>query len=335
MDGWKNYGYNIGIPRRLSYSGNVDAWCWEQQDFRDYIQRAEIYADGICKPIKDQTNKEAIKVEAGMQGYTRIGPFKFSFPYLSPNTTVATKYKTGLTQLKVYNQSNSEINGFKITTFIGNQEKEIGVEEITPGLEIYISIPNNAGVERISKITGTGTMNEKWAKLTFFYSSDKQNLMLLRKTYYGDAEGSINFTYEYDIPITGSVTISKIDADTGATLGTTPKFIIRHQDGQYLTGGLNGTVAGYTGNINSATRYQSGHQINLTRSGTYTFLEVQNPGYGYPYASVSSPINLGSINVTLGQNQAITLRNSKQTGNLRIYKRDYDNQNVGLGRSKL
>lgn len=64
--------------------------------------------------------------------------------------------------------------------------------------------------------------------------------------------------------------------------------------------------------------------IDNLQVGTYTITEVSNNNYGY------SKVERGQVTVYSGRIAAFTLPNEKQTGNLKIYKKDADNDTIAL-----
>lgn len=246
--------------------------------------------------------------------------------------------------VSAYDQNGNQINGTSIFRYEGSTQVEITkiklyaevfnvpgeyefATNLKPDVDFYVRVPLNSGATKLTKLLTVGVQNNKWSTVAFMQASGYQDCIEVERS--GNWNDSYVMEYDYNVPLQGSMTISKTDTDTGANLGNT-RFIVQYQDGQYLTGGTSGSSAGYTGNKNQATWYQPGSKINIAREGTYTFLEVQKQQYGYPDASLNSPLNVGSIAGTLGQDKTVYLKNTKQTGNLQIIKKDADNPNIVL-----
>lgn len=133
---------------------------------------------------------------------------------------------------------------------------------------------------------------------------------------------------------TGNLIINKVDEDTGAALGGV-SLKIRNSNGQYLRAVSNGIESKVVGKIVltnlettpypwEATEFVTASngmvEIQNILAGQYTVEEVFNPYYGY------TQMVYDTVNVTRTATATLTLKNPKQTGNLRIYKIDKDSK---------
>ena len=128
------------------------------------------------------------------------------------------------------------------------------------------------------------------------------------------------------------VTITKIDADSGDEMEGLGVVLYDATAGKYV---VEGEPSTYVDDINQATVYKTqkgGVQAHyLKRNHEYIVYEVLNPFYGYEEVSMDNPLELTRFKLNGdGMNIDITAENVKKTGNLKIEKRDYDDENKPL-----
>ena len=143
--------------------------------------------------------------------------------------------------------------------------------------------------------------------------------------------------------IIGNLKIVKKDADNSNLNLSGVSFKIRNSSGQYIiavdTNGktqskVTGTIqlGNYktTTNINSATEFVTDSNgtitINNLIKGNYQIVETKMPNYGYTVLG-----NSVSATVTASKTVTTTIKNTKQTGNMRIQKRDATNSSAMSG----
>ncbi len=134
---------------------------------------------------------------------------------------------------------------------------------------------------------------------------------------------------------TGNIKIEKKDADSNAAMQGI-SFRIKKQNSGYVVGmksdgsaikTATGTVKfdnmKTTNNASEATTFVTDEQgliqIYNILVGSYEIIEISNPGYGYTVL----PKNV-TVKVTASNTVTTTVKNEKQTGNLKIEKKDTD-----------
>lgn len=228
--------------------------------------------------ITDNTNKDNIQVKAYQrdgQDYLRIGPFNWTFSGTIKGVTAQ-------------DQNSNNINGLIYSSFNGNNEYWYNVDEIKSGRDFYISIPANANITRITRISATASIDVKGVKIWFLEAKNgyMQNL-IIREPYTGQDE--ITTPFDYDIPILGNLKVIKVNKDNHEIRLEGVGFYIQHkQTGKYVHQDSNGNIS-YVDNRQQATEFvtDSNGEILIRNLvvGTYVAYETKNPNYGYEIIS--------------------------------------------------
>ena len=115
----------------------------------------------------DNTKKEAIKVQSDGD-YIKVGPFNWSF-------------SGTLSNVEVKDQDGNTISNITFSTYSGTTENTIGVGDIPSGKDFYISIPISSGINRITTITASGSVETKGVKIWFLESQSGAKYQNLKK----------------------------------------------------------------------------------------------------------------------------------------------------------
>ena len=184
---------------------------------------------------------------------TNAGPFKF-------------KYSGNITSITVEDEDGNAISsGIK---FVNNEQNEIKASDIKSEQEFYIA---NTSDKKLGKITvnvsAEGTLT---AEISLLRAGRNQKLMMV-----DTSTSSSHASASVKIKTYGSLTLNKIDADTGEKLDA--GFKIQTSKG----GWLKGSKGSYTYNASEddATIYRSGKLEELDFD-TYNVYEVEAPA-GY------------------------------------------------------
>lgn len=264
---------------------------------------------------KNLESKATVAVQGGTT-YTYLGPFKITGTGTIKDVVVAGNYKYSAKQVRWSTTANS--NGLKDNIAITkgknfylrvkadlSSTKNIKVKITTKSGKYY-----QARVALITYLCGTHTSN---------FSS--QNLGIYRGKVKTVESNQIETTVKQpgipdkpntpppsgggddDKPEKGNLDIIKQDTDTGAKLA-----------------GVSIRVTG-PNQYDKTFKTDAQGKISLTNLtlGTYTIKETANPYYGYTVL-VNSSINLQNKT-----KKTVVLKNTKQTGNLKINKVDKDN----------
>lgn len=138
---------------------------------------------------------------------------------------------------------------------------------------------------------------------------------------------------------TGNLSIEKVDEDNSNTKLGNVEFKIRNKDtnryvianrissGSYaITDPLNAYTTNEANGTTFVTNATTGKiVVNGLDVGNYEIIEKKNPNYGYTVLA-----NNVSVSISNGQTAPVTIKNRKQTGNLKIQKVDGDDNNVKL-----
>ena len=256
------------------------------QDAIDYANDISDVAEATDNTNKD--NIRAVAYERDGQQFIRIGPFNWSFGGT-------------LTELSVLDQDSNAISGLTFSSFRGNEETFFGMDGIQSNSDFYISIPSNGNVSRITKITGKAQMDVAGVNIWFLESTETylQN-MIIREPL--DAKQDIDLSFDYDIPITGSLKVVKVNEDnTEVKLPGVGFYIMNDQLGKYVKQDESGNIS-YVDTREEATEFitdQNGEFLveNLL-VGTYTAYETQNPNYGYELSTVGEPTRVVADDTT-------------------------------------
>ena len=137
----------------------------------------------------------------------------------------------------------------------------------------------------------------------------------------------------------GNLSIEKVDEDNFNTKLGNVEFKIRNKDtNRYVIANkissssyaITDPLNAYTTNEANGTTFVTNATtgkivVNGLDVGNYEIIEKKNPNYGYTILA-----NNVSVSISNGQTASITLKNRKQTGNMKIHKVDADNSQYAL-----
>lgn len=239
-------------------------------------QSSTDYANGIKQGMQaiDNTQKDKIKVVAydkdGRQ-YMRVGPFNWTFA-------------GQLTEVTIQDQNGRAIAGCLYSSFNGNTENWFDVGSIQSGRDFYISIPANANVTKITKVTGKSKINVKGVNVWFLEASTGYYQNLLIKESY-NAMQDINLNFDYNISILGHLKVIKVNKDNTEVKLPGVGFYIQNKDlNKYVKQAADGTITYVNQNENPTEFVTDSNGEILIRNlivGTYVAYETKNPNYGY------------------------------------------------------
>ena len=222
----------------------------------------------------DNTKKEAIKVQSDGD-YIKVGPFNWSF-------------SGTLSNVEVKDQDGNTISNITFSTYSGTTENTIGVGDIPSEKDFYISIPISSGINRITTITASGSVETKGVKVWFLESQSgaKYQNLIAREPYTAPYDYETDF--EYDIDLLGNLRVIKVNKDNHEIKLQGVGFRIQNkQSGLYVHEDANGNIT-YV-EENQATEFVTDENgeilIENLIVGTYVAYETQNPNYGYEIIS--------------------------------------------------
>ncbi len=251
------------------------------------------YANSIANAsqVTDNTDKDNIQIvayEKDGQNYMRIGPFNWSFGGT-------------ITEINVYDQDSQTIDGLLFSRFRGNEEIWLSMDEITSGSDFYISVPLDGNVSKITKITGTMQINVKGVNIWFLENTEGylQNMIIVEPY---ETTDDIEFTFDYDISIEGSLRIIKVNEDnTEIKLAGVGFYIQNKQLGKYVKQDSEGNIS-YVDTIDEATEFITDENgeiyIEDLVVGTYLAYETKNPNYGYEFITEGQSVDITVDKIT-------------------------------------
>ncbi len=222
---------------------------------------------------------------------------------------------SGTYDIKVYDSNGNEIS--EVTTCNSSGTKIT----VSGSMSFYLKIAASKCENGISKVELSATRQVTttvtseiytmpWYECTYSGGQDVQAGGYI----YKDTDTS-NSTSNKTLSISwtdfkGTLKITKVDKDNTSTTLSGVKIRVYN------------TSLGYD---KTFTTDSSGEiTINNLSIGKYTIEEVSNSNYGY------SDLESTTAKVTSGAITSTTLKNTKQTGNLKIYKQDADNSSILL-----
>ncbi len=273
-------GKKLGVD--LSYSSNSK---WAQNEV---VTAGKNYAKSIGNSEKVETKNNTDKSKINVKqydndgiSYMRIGPFKYTFP-------------GNITSLNAKDQDGKNIKDMRISVIEGKKEKFISTKEIQSGKNFYISVKSDAGVSKISKLEGKVTMDNPVlsAELWFLQSLANQNLLLVNADK-SNIETEFEFNDDYEIDLTGTIGIIKVDEDNNKVALEGVEFIVQNKDtGEYII--QKDKQIQYNKNKDKATHFKTDKEgkivIEKVLLGKYAFYELSNPHYGYEIKSEPTEI---------------------------------------------
>ena len=225
-----------------------------EQALRDTIWNGAVnYAEKIARDPKDNTNKSNIRT-AYLWDWIIIGPFNWTFPgdTLDPYSA-----------LTLYDQNGNVIDVKNFSNY--GDERWNNTHTIYSGQDFYISVRQDSGVKAISKIKAKYNINNVYnARLTFMKpasGNEKQTILIIDSS---TGQKPVEFTYTYNVNLTGNLKLQKKDADTEVPMNGVG-FKFKNKDtGKWVV--QNGNTFTYTADENSATTfYTVKGEINLKK----------------------------------------------------------------------
>ena len=335
---WSNvvgssFGFNV------NYTGNDDSELLKNYADRwsevvNYMSEAEKYANNVGnneqnQKTQDRTDKSNIKTTTYTENntsYVRVGPFKWSF-----NGTI--------TKVNVYGNNDKEIPNIRFSKFEGNQEKTFNdCSQIKNGDNFYILIKADTNFTEIKKISAENIISteELSSEIWFLESTEMQNLILVNPGK-KDKTGTLQTTFEYNIPITKNLNIIKVDSRNSSIKLDGVGFKIQNKEtGKYVRK-QNGTIT-YVNQKSEATEFitdKNGRiEIKGLIVGTYLAQETKNPHYGYKVIDGNIEIPSSVTNKTIANEQVYIklsgyvwkdIQSTKQTTRNDLYKTNSSN----------
>ena len=222
----------------------------------------------------DNTHKEAIKVQSDGD-YIKVGPFNWSF-------------SGNLNNIEVKDQDGNAVSGITFSTYLGTTSNTIGVGDIQSEKDFYIYIPISSGINKITTITASGSVETKGVTIWFLESQSgaKYQNLIAREPYTAPYDYETDF--EYDIDLLGNLRVIKVNKDNHEIRLQGVGFKIQNkQSGLYVHEDANGNIT-YV-DESQATEFVTDENgeilIENLIVGTYVAYETQNPNYGYEIIS--------------------------------------------------
>ena len=271
-----NYMYtwmkNVGQYHNGLYLGFVNNVKGKDTTLED---EATDYANDVKNiELTDNTNKNALSVQSD-GNYIKIGPFNWSF---------SGKLKT----IVVNDQNGNVVRGITFSRYAGTTANTISVGDIQSGKDFYISIPISSGLNRITTISASGSVEVKGVKIWFLESQSgaKYQNLIAREPYKTPYDYETEF--DYNIDLLGGLKVIKVNEDNHEIRLQGVGFIIQNkQSGLYVHQDANGNIT-YVAE-NQATEFVTDANgeilIENLIVGTYVAYETQNPNYGYEIIS--------------------------------------------------
>lgn len=186
---FSNWANSIGLNFTSNGGGySNNEWVNSGRDYANGIQNAKKAS------VEDRTNKDNVRlvsIEHNGKSYIQAGPFNWS-------------YTGNISNIQVLDQNNKAINGVLYAKYIG---KELNIYEnaqdaISSENGFYIAIPADAGVEKISKVTGKVSCSHDvyTAKI---WTLEKGGVQHLISTVSGTKTDTseVNIDFEYNMPL--------------------------------------------------------------------------------------------------------------------------------------
>lgn len=297
--------YNAGLNQKAEVS--------QAELDRGYTKDADAYAASI-------NNEKIWTNSSDTEGATQQIIYKdentFIGPYHLGNVTGS------LNSATIKTREGVSINTTKCS-IDGNEIKDISSIGDINSNNFYIVVEQQK-VPSVESITITKKYGKIKARIVF--TQDLENQGQNVSVFYAVRKEGSNSVTLPGVPYS-QINVKKVDSDTEKGISNIG-IIVRDTSRGYI---INGSPATYTNDINKATVYITNSNglaevKNLKNAGTFEILEVINPYYGYASVSKTDPKNLGQTTASLGQTRDVTVKNEKQTGNLKITKKDTDNR---------
>ncbi len=288
--------------------------------------------DGIS--IKNnKSNVNSIKKESytyNGQSYIKVGPFNFSYTGANP-----------VAEFEVTNQ-----NGTRMSPLYGYYEgstlkisSSFHAEKYS-GKDFYIFVSTKTNATEINLKVNLSDKRWDYECYVYLLESDTypyvgdvkkktQNVISLTATH---TEKKLTDSVSMnDIQLTGSLEITKKDKDTGGLLNNVGFILYNKDTQQYVATASGNALATYTSNRNQAKEFITGVDgsngkitVKGLMLGNYELIETKNPNYGYVVSSENVTVKVNSNSTTT------TVTNEKQTGNIKIVKKDANNNSIVL-----
>ena len=250
--------------------------------YGNIINEAEAYANSIANSgLQDATNKNNITVtpyEVGEETYVRVGPFTYTFGGT-------------LNSVTLIDNNNKEIAPSGYGRYIGSEYTTISnANQIASGTEFYVDFKIEDS-STIKKVKVSKSMQVCKVKVVFFEASTRANWQnLISHGMMGEETDVEEKEFDYEIPLLGTIDISKIDPDNSnmimANVGFTLKMIDGSKAGQYVSV-KNGNEATYQQEETTILTNNEGKlNIKYLYPGIYELKETVNPYYGYDVGDV-------------------------------------------------
>ena len=281
----------------------------------------------------NRTDVNSIKKEPytyNGQSYIKVGPFKFTYTGAKPNVefNVTNQNGTKISPLYGYYAGST----FKISSSFEAEQYS--------GKDFYIFVSTKTNATEINLEVNLTDNRWDYEGYVYYLKSDREvEVGGVEK----DTQKLISITGFYvpwttkdsvsmkDIQLTGSLEITKKDKDTGGLLNNVGFILYNKDTQQYVATASGNALATYTSNRNQAKEFITGVDgsngkitVKGLMLGTYELIETKNPNYGYVVSSENVTVKVNSNSTTT------TVTNEKQTGNIKIVKKDANNNSIVL-----
>lgn len=266
----------------------------------------------------------------------KIGPFQ-----IKGNATSYTYQITG--KNNIYNSpvvTNKTTNNGVTTFYLSINYTEDSIKNVkvrgkknvsTTSKKIYKAafayyIPySDAGTGTTTWRCEMGHIHTDWPITSYYYNYPYQDVVTYDRYEWTEGGQTTNEAKQKDlnwIIKNGDLEVEKVDKENdNAKLQGVKFYLKRKDDGKYVK---EGDVVSYESEAKDATLFETGQdgkrKIKDLRMGEYIIEEISNPYYGYTKMETSN------VYVSPGMVKQFVFKNTKQTGNLRIEKKDKDSQ---------
>ena len=310
--------------------------------FRGDIVPSSPSKDSVTFTAKNNLGKMLIQkvgAYAGNNGYENVRDFGFKIYYLDGTTKKYLRINdtdtiSGQATVSIGGQTSYSANADSATTVFTSSNGTVTIDNISIEYAYYIEESNTSSTNYKAEIISA----------TIQYGKGETTELGVENNIAGpitvELKGSNNTITKVmllDYRKTGSLAIEKVDSDNYNTKLGDVEFKIKNKDtgyyviankiadGKYtITDPLSGYVQNEAEAMTFVTSTTTGTiEISGLDIGDYEIIEVNNPGYGYTVLQQN-------ISITIRDSETVTttVKNEKQTGNLRISKKDADNINT-------
>ena len=307
--------------------------------FRGDVTSASPSSDSVTFTAKNNLGKmlvQKVGAYAGNESYENVRDFGFKLYYLDGTTKKYLRINdsdtiSGKASVSIGGNSSYAASESTATTIFTYDNGAVTIDNISIEYQYYIEESNtdqtNYDAEIISATRQEGTGEITDLKID---GNTAGPITVVLK----GANNTATKIMLKDYRKIGNLTIEKVDQDDYNTKLGNVQFRVKNKNtGYYVVAeetaegeyNIPDQLKGYTQNEEDGTifiTHSTTGTINITGLdvGNYEIIEINNPNYGYTVL----PENV-STTVIASDSVTATVENEKQTGNLRIEKKDADN----------